>query len=210
MVSKHTLGRVIQEFVRIFPGSRQAVQNTGLQHIPGTVPLENPFPHAASNFFHHVALRLEFGSGHDGTGRGHDPGLFIAELQDHVHRVHAAADPRSGEIVQSRIAKRRGNVSYRQNIRSLEKDVDVAVGVGQRQVAIVDLFGTRFQRAGGAEGFRGPGGFGASLFVAIFVRNPVVGRHPLPRVLVRDDLRARSGEHFVVARLIGVIVRVEE
>src|SRR5688572_11759171 len=56
MVSKHTLCRVIQELVWILPGSQQAVQNAGLQHVPGTVALQNPLPHAASNFFHHVAL----------------------------------------------------------------------------------------------------------------------------------------------------------
>ncbi len=56
----------------------------------------------------------------------------------------------------------------------------------------------------------GRAALGASLLVAIFGRNPVVGGHPLPRVLVRDDLRARGGERFVVAGLIEVIVRVEE
>ena len=39
MVSKHTLGSVIQKLVRIFPGSRQAVQNAALQHISRTVAL---------------------------------------------------------------------------------------------------------------------------------------------------------------------------
>src|SRR5947208_16969225 len=74
VVSKHTLGRVVQKFVRIFPGSSQALQNAALQHILGTVALESLFPHAAPNLFHHVALRFEFGSRHDGTRRGHDPG----------------------------------------------------------------------------------------------------------------------------------------
>src|SRR5687767_3071471 len=99
VVSKHTLGRVIKESVGIFPGSRQAVKNAGLQHILWTVPLESPFPHAASNFFHHVALRLEFGSGHDRTRPGYDPGLFITKPEDDVHGVDAAADPWSGEII---------------------------------------------------------------------------------------------------------------
>src|ERR1700694_98925 len=60
MVSQRTLGGVIQEFVRIFPGSSQARQNAALQHVLGTVPLESLFPYAAPDLFHHVALRLEF------------------------------------------------------------------------------------------------------------------------------------------------------
>src|SRR4249920_3258633 len=56
MVSKHTLGSVIQKFVRIFPGSGEAHQNSALQHVFGTVAFESLLPDAASNFFHHVAL----------------------------------------------------------------------------------------------------------------------------------------------------------
>src|SRR5262245_45473490 len=48
VVSKHTLGRVIQESVRIFPGSRQPVQNAAFQHFLGTLPLQSALPHAAS------------------------------------------------------------------------------------------------------------------------------------------------------------------
>src|SRR5437763_1203691 len=84
VVSEHTLGRVVEKLVRIFPGSSQALQNAALQHILGTVALESLFPYAAPNLFHHVALRFEFGSGHDGTRRGHDPGLFIPECEDRV------------------------------------------------------------------------------------------------------------------------------
>ena len=43
MVSPQTLGRVVQEFVRIFPGSREALQNAALQHVLGTVAFANLF-----------------------------------------------------------------------------------------------------------------------------------------------------------------------
>src|SRR5215207_6599513 len=88
MVREHALGRVIQEFERIFPVSREAFQYASLQHIPWTIPLQDVFPHAASNFFHHVALRLEFRSGHDRARRGYDPGVLIAQFQNRVHRIH--------------------------------------------------------------------------------------------------------------------------
>src|SRR5205085_3468216 len=68
VVSKHALGRVVQELVRILPGVTEAVQDASVQHVSGTVALENPHPYAGANLFHHVALGLEFGSRHRRTG----------------------------------------------------------------------------------------------------------------------------------------------
>src|SRR5688572_30670305 len=105
MVSKHALSGVVEELARVLPGAGQTAQDTVLQHIRGTVPLEHPRPHATAHLLHHVALGLEFSASHRETGSGHDPGLFVAESQDLVHRVEATADPRAGEKVERRIVE---------------------------------------------------------------------------------------------------------
>src|SRR6185369_6772365 len=61
MMSPKTLGRVIQELFRIFPGSRETLHHASLQHVLGTVAFPNLFEQARPNLFHHVALGLEFG-----------------------------------------------------------------------------------------------------------------------------------------------------
>ena len=118
MVRPETLGRVIQELLRIFPRSREALQNAFLQHVLGTVAFANLFEQARPNLFHQVALGFEFGSRHHGTIRGHDFRLIIASASRIIHRVHAAADPGAGEIIERRIAQRRCHVADRENIRS--------------------------------------------------------------------------------------------
>ncbi len=82
--------------------------------------------------------------------------------------------------------------------------------MGQFQVTVVDLLRSRFHQPGGFENLGRAGGFGTRFPVSIFGGNPIVGGHPLTRTFVCDDLRPRFGENFVVARLIDVIVGVEE
>src|SRR3954466_7572671 len=65
MVSPATLGCVIQKFRRILPGARKALENAAFQHVLGAFAFPNLFEKACPNFFHHVALGLEFGFGHD-------------------------------------------------------------------------------------------------------------------------------------------------
>ena len=134
---------------------------------------------------------------------------FIREPQEDIHRIHAAADPRSGQVVERGIAQRRSHVAHRKNVRIPEVDIDIAVRVGQGQVAVVDLLASRCQRTGGEKRLRGTGSFRAGFFIAIVSLDPVVGRHPLQGALVRNDLRPRR-EHFIVAGLIDVMVRIEE
>ena len=112
------------------------------------------------------------------------------DRQEDIHRIHAAADPRSGHVVERGIAQRRGHVAHRKNVRIPEVHVDIAVCVGQGQVAEVDLLASRFQRTGGEKRLRGTGTFRAGFFKAIVSLNPVVGRHPLQGALVRNDRRS--------------------
>src|SRR5262249_19927509 len=48
------------------------------------------------------------------------------------------------------------------------------------------------------------------LLVTLFRGDPVIRRHPLARSVVSDDARAGSRKYFVVARLVEVVVRIEE
>ena len=58
--------------------------------------------------------------------------------QQPCHRVDAAAEPRAGEVVELRIARRRRDVADGEHVRVAEEDVDVAARVRLDQIAVVD------------------------------------------------------------------------
>src|SRR5580704_19079556 len=113
VVRPQTLGGVIQELVRIVPCAREALENATPQHVPGAVAFPNLIEQSLPNLFHHVPLRTEFRLRQDGPVRRYDPRLLIREPQEDIHRIHAAADPRSGQVVERGIAQRRSHVAHR-------------------------------------------------------------------------------------------------
>src|SRR6266850_3022893 len=95
MVSPQPFVDVIEEFKGIVKSPGQTVHHARFQHVLGAVPLANAIDRTVINGRHHIALDLQFRTAHHGAISGDDPRLVVAELQQPIHRVNAAADPRA-------------------------------------------------------------------------------------------------------------------
>ena len=107
-----------------------------------------------------------------------EPRLVVAELEQQVHGVDAAADPCAGEIIECGIAFRRCDVADGDHVGIAEKDIDVAVGVRLDQVAVVDPFVAGFQGSRRVEGLSWTRRYRPGFLVALLGRNKVIGGHP--------------------------------
>ena len=90
---------------------------------------------------------LQLRAAHHRAEAGDDPRRVVAQLQQPIHGIDAAADPRAGEVVQLRIARRRRDVADGEHVRVAEEDVDVAARVRFDQVAVVDALAAGVHRS---------------------------------------------------------------
>ena len=107
------------------------------------MPFLTQLEHAIEQHARHVELGLQLGAAYHGTVARHDPRLRIGELQEFLLRIGAPAQPSAAEPVQHGILQWRDGIARGQHIRVTEEDIDVAVGVGLDQVAVLDLLSDR-------------------------------------------------------------------
>ena len=142
-----------------------------------------------------------------GARRGHDQRVVVREREQlRRARRRARRSSRPSRSRGSDIRRRRRRRRPRARC-AREQDVDVAVGVRLAQVAVLDLARRRARSRSAADPTSrtcaSAGRCGARRVRAVLPIDVVLGAHPEPRVLVRDDLRAGLGERLVAARVIG-------
>jgi hypothetical protein len=120
------------------------------------------------------------------------------------------ADPRAGDPIELGVVDGRRHVADGKHVGVLEVHVDVARRVRHQKVTVVDLRASDGLRPAIHEDLGRTGAVRTRFLVAVLIGQPVIDAHPLTRPIVRNDLRAGRGKHFVVSGLREVVMGVED